>query len=93
MWYNPLLTWLLRSPLHGLVSNNTLLTTVIGCKSGSNITLPVNYVDMGEELLTVSFRRRTWWRNLRGGAQGRPIADDVLRSAKERVIVLTRLNQ
>ena len=141
MWYNPILIWLLRSPLHGLVSNSTMLITVTGCKSGKEFTLPTNYVDMGEHLLTVSFKRRTWWRNLRGGApvmlqllgrnvkatsitveddegeveqlgayfkkvpqyakylhvgldeRGSPIADDIVRSAKERVIVLTRLGQ
>jgi hypothetical protein len=68
MWYNPILTWLLRSPFHGMLSSSTMLITVTGCKSGKAIRTPVNYVDMGEELLTVSFRRRTWWRNLRGGA-------------------------
>lgn len=140
MWYNPILKWLLRSPFHGLLSSNTMLITVIGRKSGKEITTPVNYVDMGEELLTVSFKRRRWWRNLRGGApvklrlrggdrrahsvaiendkgvaehldsyfkkvpqyakylhvrldeHGTPVADDVLKSAKERVVILTRLS-
>lgn len=139
MWYNPILTWLLRSPFHGMVSGGTMLITVTGRKSGKEITTPVNYIDMGEELLTVSFRRRTWWRNLRGGASvtlrlrgrdvrahsvvievdegvaeqlgayfkrvpryakylnvrldehGAPVAGDVLKSAKERVVILSRL--
>jgi deazaflavin-dependent oxidoreductase (nitroreductase family) len=141
MWYNPILTWLLRSPLHGLLSESTMLITVTGRKSGKEIILPVGYVDMGEELLTVSFRRRSWWRNLRGGApvtvrlrgrnfqpysmtieddegvakqlvayfkkvpqyakylnvrldeHGAPVTEDVLKSAKERVIILTRLTE
>jgi len=67
MWYNPILKWLLRSPFHGMLSGSTMLITVTGRKSGKEITTPVNYVDMGEDLLTVSFKRRTWWRNLRGG--------------------------
>jgi len=139
VWYNPILKWLLLSPFHGMLSGSTMLITVTGRKSGKEITTPVNYVDMGEELLTVSFRRRTWWRNLRGGApvtvrlggrnvqahsvtieddegvaeqlgayfkkvpqyakylhvrldeNGAPVADDALKSAKERVVILTRL--
>src|SRR5690606_23230181 len=42
--------------------------TVTGRKSGKPITTPVNYVRDGETLLVVSWKDRTWWRNLRGGA-------------------------
>jgi len=140
MWYNPIMTWILRSPFHGLLSNSTMLITVKGRKSGKEFSTPVNYVDMGEALLTVSFRNRTWWRNLRSGGpvtlrlsgqdvqawsttiedqqsvaeqlkayfekvpqiakylhvrldtQGRPVAEDVLNAAKDRVIIQTRLS-
>lgn len=68
MWFNPLMASILRSPLHRLVSGTTMLMTVRGRKSGRAITTPVNYVRHGEDLLTVSFRSRTWWRNLRDGA-------------------------
>jgi len=34
MWYNTLMSWLLRSPFHGLLSKSTLLVTVTGRKSG-----------------------------------------------------------
>jgi deazaflavin-dependent oxidoreductase (nitroreductase family) len=66
MWFNPIMIWLLRSPLHGLLSGNTMLITVRGRKSGREWTTPVNYVRHREDLLAVSFRSRTWWRNLRG---------------------------
>jgi len=72
MWFNPIMTWLLRSPLHGFISSNTMLMTYTGRKSGKTFTTPMNYLrmqdDEGEYLLTTSTRERTWWRNLRGGA-------------------------
>jgi deazaflavin-dependent oxidoreductase (nitroreductase family) len=67
MWYNPLLTLILRSPLHPLMSGNTLTLTYVGRKSGKAYTTPVNYVRDGDRLLATSYRTRTWWRNLRGG--------------------------
>jgi hypothetical protein len=66
MWFNPIMAGLLRSPLHPLLSHNTILMTVRGRKTGRKVTTPVNYVRRGDELLTVSLRSRTWWRNLRG---------------------------
>jgi deazaflavin-dependent oxidoreductase (nitroreductase family) len=68
MWFNPFMAGVLRSPFHGLLSHNTILITVCGKKTGRRLTTPVNYLRRGDELLTVSFRSRTWWRNLRGGA-------------------------
>lgn len=68
MWYNPLMAWLLRSPLHGLLDKNFLLVKVTGRKSGRIYTTPVNYMRDGDMLWVTSTRRRTWWRNLRGGA-------------------------
>ena len=66
--YNPMVSWLLRSPLHGPMSSSTMLITYTGRKSGRAYTTPVNYVRDGETLLVVSPRDRIWWRNLRGGA-------------------------
>jgi len=59
---------LLRSPLHGLVSNRAMLISVSGRKSGRLYTTPVNYVRDGDTIAVVSRTHRTWWRNLRGGA-------------------------
>lgn len=69
MLFNPVMLWLLRSPFHFLLSGNTLAITYTGRKSGKTYTVPVNYVRVGEQYLTISLARRTWWRNLRGGAQ------------------------
>ena len=66
--YNPIVSWMLRSPLHGLMSNSTMLITFAGRKSGKSYTTPVNYVRDDHTLLVVSPKDRVWWRNLRGGA-------------------------
>lgn len=68
MWYNPILLWLLRSPFHKLVSGNMMVLTCTGRKSGKAYTLPVSYAQTGDTLWVTSQRKRTWWRNLRGGA-------------------------
>ncbi len=67
MWYNAVMIWLLRSPLHGLISQSFMLVTVTGKKTGKAYTTPVNYSREGNMLTIVSQRNRTWWRNLRGG--------------------------
>jgi len=72
MWYNSIIKWLLSSPLHFFVSNNMMLITYRGRKSGKKYSTPVNYFpardEQGEYLATTSLAERTWWRNLRGGA-------------------------
>jgi len=68
MWYNNIMVWLLRSPLHGLLSGNMMVINYTGRKSGKAYRLPVSYLRLDDTLLTISFKNRTWWRNLRGGA-------------------------
>lgn len=69
MWYNFFVKLLLRSPLHGLASQGVMLISYTGRKTGQLYTIPVSYaMDEKEALLTTSFKTRTWWRNLRGGA-------------------------
>ena len=65
MWYNPIMMWLLRSPLHGMLSSSTTIITYTGRKSGKTFSTPVNYIRDGDVLWTISFRHRKWWRNLR----------------------------
>jgi len=66
--YNPLMKWVLRSPLHGMVSKNFMLIKFTGRKSGKVYSTPVNYVRDGDGITVFSKRHRIWWRNLRGGA-------------------------
>lgn len=68
MWYNVIIAWILKSPLHRLLSQNTLLLEYMGRRSGKAFETPVNYVDLGDELLVTSLRQRTWWRNFMGSA-------------------------
>lgn len=65
---NTLLKWMLRSPWHGAASNEIMLITVTGRKTGKQYTTPVNYVRDGDVLSVLTHAHRTWWRNLRGGA-------------------------
>lgn len=67
--YNPIVTWLLRSPLHRFLDQNTMVMTVSGRRSGKLYTFPVSYIRDGETLLVISQKDRTWWKNLQGGAK------------------------
>jgi hypothetical protein len=40
--YNPIVIWLLRSPLHSLMDKSTILVTITGRKSGKIYTVPVS---------------------------------------------------
>ena len=67
--YNPIVIWILRSPLHSLMDKSTILITFAGRKSGKEYTIPVSYMRDSDALLMISQREHTWWKNLRGGAQ------------------------
>ena len=55
---------ILRSPLHGMLSQHTMLVAVTGQKSGHVITLPVNFFQEDGALYITSWRGRTWWRSV-----------------------------
>lgn len=63
------MSWILRSPFHGLLSNGMMLITVTGRRTGKKYTIPVGYYREGDYLWVITSRDRTWWRNLRGGAE------------------------
>lgn len=71
MWYNPMAIWLLKSPFHSMISRGVILVSITGRKSGRTISTPTNYLRDGNTLWVISWRERTWWRNLRGGAKAR----------------------
>ena len=66
---NDFMSWVLRSPFHAIVSNGMMLITVTGCKTGKQYTTPVGYFRQGVDLWVLTSRDRTWWRNLKGGAE------------------------
>jgi hypothetical protein len=68
--YNPLVTLLLRSPLHSLLSHSTALLTIVTQRSGNRLTFPVNYYLTEERsLLILTYAERAWWRNLHTSAR------------------------
>ncbi len=84
---NRAMKFVLRSPLHGMVSKNILLITFTGRKSGKIYTTPVSYSQHGDQVYI--FTHADWWRNLSSDApvtlrirgrdfqgQAEPVADD-----------------
>ena len=63
---NNAMKFVLRSPVHGMVSKFTMLITFTGCKSGKTYTTPVSYSQEGD--LVYIFTHANWWKNLCGGA-------------------------
>ncbi len=49
-WVNRIVRFLLRSPLHPVLSGNTLLLTITGRMSGKQYTIPVSYIQDGDML-------------------------------------------
>jgi len=66
--FNHLVTWLLQSPFHGVLSTHLMLLTYTGKRSGMQRHVPVTYLQ--EENIVTAFCERdvTWWKSLRGGA-------------------------
>ena len=78
MWFmnniaNPFVQLILKSPLHGLFSAALLLITYRGRKTGKEYTLPVQYAQDGKHIYIIpgAPEQKTWWRNLKGGADVR----------------------
>jgi hypothetical protein len=62
---NALISALLRSPLHRLLSNRCIVLSFKGRKSGKTYTFPVGYYEQqGDACLVVPLH--IWWKNLRG---------------------------
>ena len=66
---NPIMKFLLRSPLHGILSDSIMIIGFTGRKSGRQYETPVRYVRMGSNIRCYSSDDTMWWRNLRGGAR------------------------
>lgn len=66
---NPIVKGLLKSPLHPVMSGNTMLITYRGRRSGKVYELPVSYARDGEHLRAFAARGSKWWRNLADGAE------------------------
>ncbi len=64
---NDFVTFFLRTPLR-VFMGNTMLITVTGCKTGRKYSTPVGFYREGNILWVISSRDRTWWRNVKKGA-------------------------
>lgn len=64
---NPVVKFILSSPVHGLMSRNTVLLEFKGRKSGKTYTTPVSYRAMNGQLHCFTDKANKWWHNLRGG--------------------------
>ncbi|MEJ2600245.1 MAG: nitroreductase/quinone reductase family protein [Anaerolineales bacterium] len=86
-YVNSAMKFVLRSPVHAMISKTVLLITFTGRKSGKTYTTPVSYSQSGDQVTI--FTHADWWKNLRSGApvtlhiQGRelqglaePVAED-----------------
>lgn len=65
--FNWLIRAVLRSPLHRLLSDDLLVLTCNGRRSGRRMRLPLSYVARDGHLYLCT-RNSRWWRNLRGDA-------------------------
>ena len=67
--YNPIVILLLYSPLHSYMDKSTILISFTGRKSGKKYTIPVSFVRDEDNLMMISQREHSWWKNLQGGAE------------------------
>ena len=66
---NPMVSALLRSPLHGVMSNKLMLITYRGRKSGKVFTHPIGYFQWDKDEL-MAFTSARWWVNM---LEGEPV--------------------
>ncbi|MFT5443288.1 MAG: hypothetical protein ACI8W3_002335 [Myxococcota bacterium] len=74
---NPVMTALLRSPLHGITSNNIALLHFQGRKSGREFVTPLSYTREGNTVRFMSAHTTRWWMNLRG--EPAPVSIEIAR--------------
>jgi hypothetical protein len=64
---NDFVKFLLRTPLR-VFMGNTMLITVTGLKTGKKYSTPVGFYRENGNLWVLTSRNRTWWRNVKNGA-------------------------
>ncbi|WP_323173650.1 hypothetical protein [Natrialba sp. PRR66] len=65
---NPVVIWILRSPVHFLLSRWLLVLTYRGRRSGREFSTPVLYWRRNTNVFLLTPKRQTnWWKNFRGG--------------------------
>ena len=84
---NPLVRWLLSSPLHPLASWYVMSLRFPGRRTGRAYDVPVVYRRGAEGVLdAITSRRGMWWRNLRGDGEVTVLLRGRERAARVEVI-------
>jgi deazaflavin-dependent oxidoreductase (nitroreductase family) len=65
---NDFVKFFLRTPLY-IFMGDTMLITVTGYRTGKKYTTPVGFYQDEDILWIISSRNRTWWRNVKDGAE------------------------
>ena len=65
---NDFVKFFLHTPFY-VFMGGTMLITVTGRKTGKKYTTPVGFYREGNTLWILSSRDRTWWRNVKDGAE------------------------
>lgn len=68
---NPMMTMLLRSPLHGLMSASVLVLSFKGRRTGRQITFPLRYARTEGGVVCFTTDDAKWWRNFE---ESRPVS-------------------
>ena len=74
---NPVMTALLRSPLHGVASGTIALLHFRGRQSGREFVTPLSYTRENDTIRFLSAHSTRWWMNLRGEAV--PVSIEIAR--------------
>ncbi len=61
---NTFIKFIVNSRLHRILGPNFAVLSVTGRKSGKTISFPVNAFRQGDTFTVITFRERSWWRNL-----------------------------
>ncbi len=63
-WLNSMVVVMLKTPgLQRWLGRGLALLTYSGRRTGKRYTIPVSYARTGDEVLLVTKKARTWWRN------------------------------
>ncbi len=63
MWYNAIVKKILKSPIHWMMSKNTIILGYQGRKTGNVYETPINYTKIDGVLIGVTKPEKTWWKN------------------------------
>ncbi len=61
---NPPVKLLLKSPMHRILSGNTMLLEFTGRKTGRPLSTPISYYRTGNKVHCFTSKAFGWWRNL-----------------------------